>query len=346
MTLEEHLDDIRSNLRHEVFLNEASVSQGIVLRLLHALGWPSFDPQVIIPEYSVEGRRVDFALCDPPLEPLVFIEVKQVGQIEGAERQLFEYAFHRGVPIAILTDGREWYFFHPGGQGNYQERRVCELDLIETGNHESSGWLNKYLNYESIRTREAIGAIEEDYRNVSRQRQIETRLPEAWSRLVEKVDELLIEVVAEKTEGLCGHRPTNEQVLTFLRSLGREVPPLPAPAPIMGAPPLPAPGPIGPAEPRRRRPPTRLDVIMPNGERINHHTAIQTFAEVIKQLGINRVRRVYPDLISSSQSRQHGYQVGEYYMRDQTSTRAKKQILERIAGLLRIQLEVRIISSN
>ena len=161
MTLEEHLDDIRSNLRKEVFVNEASVSQGIVLRLLHALDWPWYNIQVVAPEYSVEGRRVDFALCQPPLKPLVFIEVKQVGQIEGAERQLFEYAFHRGVPIAILTDGREWHFFHPSGQGDYGERRVCKLDLIEKDRAESATSLNRYLNYESIRTGKAIRAIQE-----------------------------------------------------------------------------------------------------------------------------------------------------------------------------------------
>lgn len=222
MTLTEHLDNIRSDLRGGVFTNEASVSQGIVLRLLHALGWPRYNTQVIIPEYSVEGRRVDFALCHPPLKPLVFIEVKQVGQIEGAERQLFEYAFHTGVPIAILTDGREWHFFHPGGQGNYQERRVCKLNLIEIGNEESSRCLNRYLNYELIRTGEAIRAIEDDYRDISKQRHIETSLPEAWIKLVEEADEFLIDVVAEKTESLCGYKPTGEQVLDFLKNLKRE----------------------------------------------------------------------------------------------------------------------------
>lgn len=337
MPLTEDLDNIRSDLQKGVFTSEASVSHGIVLRLLNALGWPGYNTQVIFPEYSVEGRRVDFALCDPPLEPLVFIEVKQVGQIEGAERQLFEYAFHRGVPIAILTDGREWHFFHPGGQGDYNKRRVCKLDLIETENEDSSGRLNRYLNYELIRTREAIRAIEEDYRNISRQRQIETRLPEAWGRLVEEADELLIEVVAEKTEGLCGHRPTNEQVLTFLGGLRRDGPPPGPPAPII-ADALP-----GPAPDRDRRPPTRLLVIMSDGERINHPTAIRTFAEAIEKLGIDRVKGVYPDLISSSQSNKHGYRVGRDYIKDQTSTRAKKQILERVAGLLEEQLEVRVV---
>jgi hypothetical protein len=37
----------------------------------------------------------------------VFIEVKQIGRSDGGERQLFEYAFHRGVPMTILTDGQE-----------------------------------------------------------------------------------------------------------------------------------------------------------------------------------------------------------------------------------------------
>ena len=225
MTLEEHIDGIRSDLsRKGVFANEASVSQGIVLRLLHALGWPRYNTQVIIPEYPVEGGRVDFALCHPLLEPLVFIEVKQVGQIGGAERQLFEYAFHKGVPIVILTDGREWHFFQPSGQGDYRERRVYRLNLIEKDSKESAARLNRYLNYESIRTDEAIRAIEEDYRNISRQRQIETRLPEAWSKLVEEADELLIEIVADKVESLHRYKPTVKQVLNFLKSLKREQP--------------------------------------------------------------------------------------------------------------------------
>ena len=77
MTLNEHLDDIRGDLRRRAFTNEASVSQGIVLRLLHALGWP-YNTQVVIPEYSVEGRRVDFALCHPPSKPLVHCQINYV----------------------------------------------------------------------------------------------------------------------------------------------------------------------------------------------------------------------------------------------------------------------------
>lgn len=221
MTLNEHLDDIRNDLKREIFTNKTSISQFIVLRLLHTLGWP-YNPQVIIPEYSMEGRKVDFALCHPPLNPLVCIEVKQVGQIGGTERQLFEYLFRRRVPIAILTDGREWHFFQPSGQGDYKEHRVYKLDLIKTNNQESSGCLNRYLNYKLICTGEAIRTFEDDYRDISKQRDIQTSVPKAWTKLVEEADEFLIDVVAEKTESLCGYKPTDEQALKFLQSLKKE----------------------------------------------------------------------------------------------------------------------------
>ena len=88
MTLQEHIDEIRDDLRNEAFINEASV----VLRascLGYSTPWVGheYNTRVVIPEYSVEGRRVDFALCHRPSRPLVFIEVKRLGQIEGAERQ-------------------------------------------------------------------------------------------------------------------------------------------------------------------------------------------------------------------------------------------------------------------
>lgn len=217
MTLKEHVDDIRNGLQEGQFTNEAQVSHAIVGRLLDALAWPRYNTKVVTPEYAVQGSRVDFALCHPHSKPIIFIEVKKVGHInEKGERQLFEYAFHDGVPVAILTDGKEWHFFYPSGQGNYKDRRVCKLNLIAGDSEENAARLDRYLNYDSIRTGEAIDAIAQDYQNVARRRQIEMNLPEAWTKLVQEADEFLLEVVAEKTKDLCGYKPSSEQVLNFL----------------------------------------------------------------------------------------------------------------------------------
>lgn len=77
MDLKSHIEEIRSGIKAGHFRNEASVSHGIVLRLLDALSWPRYDTQVVYPEYSLGARRVDFALCHPPGRPIAFIEVKQ-----------------------------------------------------------------------------------------------------------------------------------------------------------------------------------------------------------------------------------------------------------------------------
>ncbi|MYC78069.1 hypothetical protein F4X10_20090, partial [Candidatus Poribacteria bacterium] len=189
MTLKEHIDDIGSRLKNEEFSSEQAVRQGIVDRLLFHLGWPMHDTQIVYPEYTVGSGRVDYALCHPSSTPRVFIEAKQVGNIEGAEEQLFGYDSRIRVPIAVLTDGQEWRFFHPTGEGTWEERQIRKLDFLAMESEECAECLNKYLNYESIRSDEAVNVIREDYDNLVRQRKIEGGLPEAWHTLVQEADE-------------------------------------------------------------------------------------------------------------------------------------------------------------
>lgn len=358
MTLKEHIKDIRNRLEKEEFPNEAAVCDDIVRRLVHELGWPRYQPQIVYPQYPVEGGKVDFALCHPPSEPCVFIEVKQVGNIEGAEEQLFRYAFRRGVPIAILTDGQKWRFFYPIGQGDYRERKVHELDLIEGDIEESVRHINRYLNYESIQSGKAIKAIEEDYRNVSRQRQVATRLPEAWNKLVAEADEFLLHAVAEKTESLCGYRPTDEQVLSFLKSLKREteldrkVPP----SPLVQQDPA---RDVSTREQttwkvsRQRRAKAtspRFIVTMPNGKAIERSTKLDTFVEVlltlIEMLGEEKVIGADEEgsCISTAPLRPgvQGRQYGNYFISTNHGTEAKKRLLDKVALNLGINLKVDI----
>jgi predicted type IV restriction endonuclease len=226
----EALLDIRAGIAAGRYVNEATVSQGIVQRLLHSLGWPVYDTETVAPEYTLGSRRADYALCHPPREPVILIEVKQVGQSKGADRQLFEYAFHRGVPMAILTDGQEWNFFLPTEQGDYNERQLYKLDILERDPQETESSLKRYLEYEAVRSGQAIEAARKDYRNAARKRQAQRTLPDAWTKLIESEDELLIELLSDKVEDLCGVRPDTDAAATFLRGqvLTRSEPQRPA----------------------------------------------------------------------------------------------------------------------
>lgn len=216
MAIAKHLEKVRDGLRQGTFTSEAAVSQGILLPTLHELGWPVFDTSIVVPEFSVEGRRVDYALCHPANRPSVFVEVKKVGLSEGADRQLFEYAFHLGVPMAILTDGQEWSFYLPGEQGRYDERRVYKLDLLERSISEAENRLERYLSYKTVCSGEALKAARSDYQNVARDREIEANLPKAWRVLLKEQDSLLLDLLAEKVEDLCGYKPDLDICSQFL----------------------------------------------------------------------------------------------------------------------------------
>ena len=223
MLLEEHIPDIQNKLRNNEYPNEQSISQGIVLRLLSSLQWPVYDTQSVIPEYSIQGRRVDFALCVPKNKPVVFIEVKQPGNTLGADKQLFEYAFHKGVPFAIVTDGREWHFYLPAEVGSYDERRVYKLDLLERDKQESAYRLERYLAFGQVAHGNALENARKDYKNVSKERQAKANIPMAWEKLLEENDEMLTDVVSEKVESICGFKPTQKQIITYLYSLKTDI---------------------------------------------------------------------------------------------------------------------------
>jgi predicted type IV restriction endonuclease len=118
--------------------------------------------------------------------------------------------------LAILTDGQEWNFFLPAGQGDYGERRVYKLDIVERELAESVTRLTRYLSYAEITSGRAIESAQQDYLNVSKGRQMRATLPAAWSKLVAEEDELLLELIADQVESLCGFKPDLDTVARFL----------------------------------------------------------------------------------------------------------------------------------
>ena len=341
MTLKEHIEDIAKSLEQDMFPNETEVCDKIVHRILDILNWPRYDHGIRLREYDLRGLRVDFALCHPASEPQVFIEVKRIGNIDGAEDQLFGYASRENVPIAVLTDGRKWQFFYPSGLGNYDKRKVDELDMKEGDSEENAELFNRYLGYEAIRTGEAAGAIQGKYEDLSKQRQIEKHLPDAWKNLVESGDEFLIELVAEATKELCGHRPDDEQVLAYLK---REELPRVQP----NRPETHADQPEQPdtSKPRKNRPSTRLRVMMSDGEVIERPHAKATFIEMIEKFGLEKVMSIHPTTVLTEPPKYFWVPHGQFYIHYYADTHAKKRVLEEIAQLLSIQLAVEIVEKQ
>ena len=324
MTLKEHIDDIQKRLeKREYDPSEAAVRQGIIEPLLRALEWPTYDVKVVFPEYSVGKGNVDYALCHPAANPRAFIEVKRIGNIDKGTEQLFDYAFREGVTILILTDGQKWRFYHPAGEGSYENRKVADPDFTVESSEACAKSLDRYLNYESVKTGKAAKVIAEDYQNIVNQRRIEERLPEVWSALVHEKNEYLILAFMEKAREKIGHEPTDEQVLNFLTSLQSKTKLLPV---------------SGNGKKAR----TSFVVTMPDGETINHKQAKTTFAEVIRKMGAEKVIRIKPNIVSSSPFPRGNVPDGQFHINTHFSNKNKQRILEEIARELNVSLNVGI----
>lgn len=228
MSLRERLHNARDLLRAGRLVNEAAVSSGVVLPILDALGWPAFDPSVVAPEYSVGNRRVDFALLTNRT-PAVFVEVKQPGLADGADRQLFEYAFHEGVPIAILTDGATWHVYLPAMQGSYDERRVYLLDLLERDPEEIAQRLERYLARGAVETGEAFDRARADYQRAKQRKEAVGAIPQAWANLLADPEHSVVELLASEVERVSGFEADRQDLRAFLLRLRSGADPLPRP---------------------------------------------------------------------------------------------------------------------
>lgn len=233
--------DIRDRLRRGEFPDEAKVSQGIVMRVLNDLDWPVFDTTVVTREYSIQGRRVDYALIGKFRTPSVLLEVKRVGNIEVGEEQLFAYAFRQGTPIIVLTDGRSWRLYLTTGEGVFEDRRFAAVDLVEGDPEQGASTLRRYLSREAVLDGQARKRAEADLDSRWRQRKAEEALPSVWRRLAEDRGGALVELVRSRVRDECGIAPSAESVVRFLRDAPTERRPEPIPRPIPALRPAPTP---------------------------------------------------------------------------------------------------------
>ena len=193
-------------------LSEADISLGVVLRILDALSWSTYNRREVSPEYSVENRWVDYALLIGNT-PQVFIEVKKGGeQLEKHQEQLLDYAFRQGVKIAILTNGVTWWFYLSLRAVSWEQRKFATVELDKQDKETIVQNLVGLLGRENVRSGQATQNAEDLYKK----HQIAVTLPEAWNQLVSEPEGLIIDLLVEKTKELCGEETDKSEVKHFL----------------------------------------------------------------------------------------------------------------------------------
>lgn len=195
---------------------EEATKQGAVLPVLSALGWNWSNVQEVTPEFSVGNGRIDYCLRVNH-KNAVFVEVKRATEdLERHEKQLLEYSFTYGVDIAVLTNGLTWWFYLPLLEGNWQQRKFISIDIRQQKIENSINYLKDFLSKEAIINGSAAKKAREVKESSEKNKLINKAIPDAWQQLIEEPDEMLLEIFADKVEGICGYSPGLESLTEFI----------------------------------------------------------------------------------------------------------------------------------
>lgn len=215
----EQLTTFIENLRGDrriVSFDEAATKQAIVLRLLSILGWDTFNIDEVTPEYSVGGQRIDYSLRADGINK-VFIEVKKIGEeLENHQEQLLNYSFQEGIKLAVLTNGITWWFYLPLHEGSWEQRRFYTIDIIQQQTEEIVSKFTDFLFKTNIISGQVIKNAEVVYKSHRKQTILKDTLPKAWNKIISDADEVLVELISETTEKLCGYKPNPEMIEQFM----------------------------------------------------------------------------------------------------------------------------------
>jgi hypothetical protein len=95
---------------------EESTKHAFVLPFINALGYDTFNPLEVVPEYTADiglkkGEKVDYAIFQQG-QPILIIECKHWKEsLDGHNSQLFRYFHTTKTRFALLTNGIEYRFF-------------------------------------------------------------------------------------------------------------------------------------------------------------------------------------------------------------------------------------------
>lgn len=201
---------------------EEATKQGIVLRILKELGWDFFNISEVQPEYSVGNQKVDYALgYNGKIK--VFIEVKKVNEdLEKHQEQLLNYAFKEGVKLAILTNGISWWFYLPLREGSWEQRKFYTIEILDQKSGDIVEKFEEFLSKDNVISDKAVENAEKLYNSRQKITLITETLPKAWDKIISEPDKRLVEILAETTERLCGHKPDDRIVEEFLGKISQE----------------------------------------------------------------------------------------------------------------------------
>ena len=118
--------------------------------------------------------------------------------------------------MAVLTNGRTWWLYLSLQAGSWEQRRFLTIDLEMQEPSVVEQRFMEYLSPERVGSGQAVIDAEDLVESRQRAEIIGKTIAAAWTQIVETPDELLVDLISETTERICGFKPEPDLVRQFL----------------------------------------------------------------------------------------------------------------------------------
>lgn len=212
------ISSVKNKLASDAFPHEAAVSIGIVLPILGYLGWEVHDPSCVCPQYPIEKLKADYGLkIGEDLKCIIEVkavdkEIKTLSSTDKTLLQIFVYAFISGVPLLILTNGKQWVFYLPMAEGKHKEKLVRTLDFEKHSPDELAEGLIRYLSLGNMRS----GQAKKNAENDRKKRIIERNISTTWKKLLDGTSDKLVNLLIGEMPSVSQYAPARSDVEEFL----------------------------------------------------------------------------------------------------------------------------------
>jgi len=205
------------NNQNVVSYDKAAIKQAIILPTLNILGWDITNVlDEVIPEYSIGGKTIDFYLKGGSND--IMIEVrKPLDEFERYQEQFLKYSYQQNVELAVLTNGLNWSIFIPRKKDKWETKCFYSIDIITQNPSDVAFRLFEFLSKPEVSSGNAIKKLESIYEDLNKNIIIEKTILEAWNLIISQPDDLVVDLLIETTNKLCGLKPEPSQIEKFLK---------------------------------------------------------------------------------------------------------------------------------
>lgn len=212
---------------------ETQAKRSIIEPICDSLDWDTSDPDKVRLEYSTSsGGRIDYAFLNNK-KPIILLEAKKPAEsLDNHGEQVLRYAFDIGAPLAVLTNGIEWWLYLPREDGHWEERKFYTIDILAQEIDSVCDRLIEFLGKDNVISGNAVDNAKKMRKSREGKQKIQATLPEVWEEIINEPNELLVELLIEETERKCGFKPSEQQAKNFIRKIIQPVKPLSVSPPV------------------------------------------------------------------------------------------------------------------